>query len=165
MFGNLSNNVIAISILFFFMLNACGAPAQSAPLTTETQVVASQLIAALRSKDRSAFEQLFSSEDNLPTNADYNFYFGLEEPSRLRRFFLNPSIDYSIFNQVDNSVVIVYFRSDLVDKPTVLDWELIGSHWLELYAATEIIKKNNRWNFDQTPFYLFRHAPWAHDYG
>lgn len=158
-----SRYLMLLSVLLFFMFYGFTKEARANSVSPDD--AASQIVDAIASQDRNAFEKLFFTENDLPTDSDYDYYFGLEAPSRLRSFFLNSNIDHSIFYQNDNAAVIVFFRGELVDNLTDLDWSCIGNHWLELYAVTEIVKRGNIWYFDGTPFYLFRHAPWTDDYG
>lgn len=130
---------------------------------------ASQIRNAVIQTDKNQFISFFENTSDL-SESDFVYYFGTTaKPSALRKFMSKPNIKSHVFARMDDDgqeiVTVVYFDADVVQKPTALDWSKIGDGWLEKYAAVDLVRVSGKWYFDKTPFFFFRHAPWAGDYG
>lgn len=130
--------------------------------------VASRIKDAVIQADRDQFRQFFADNSDLSED-DFAYYFGLEEPSLLRKFLVNPGVSSKSFDGVNDEgrkvITVVYYHSGSAEEPDNLDWNKIGNGWLKEYAAVDLVLINGKWYFDKTPFFFFRHAPWAGDYG
>ncbi|SDB17623.1 hypothetical protein SAMN02927930_00658 [Pseudidiomarina indica] len=120
----------------------------------------------ITSKDRLKFESFFSNVKFIPNEDEYAYYFGVEEDdSELVDFMKGDDIKYVAFHVEDDFVIIVFYKEGVVERPIAINWHDIGDEWLKNYAALTIKKINGKWHFEATPFFFFRHSPWAEDYG
>lgn len=131
--------------------------------------VASRIRKAVIQEDKSQFIRFFADTSYL-SDGDFAYYFGTVRPSALRKFLGKPNIKSRIFfaevgDDGKEIATVVYFDASVVQEPAALDWNKIGEGWLEKYAAVDLVLIGGKWYFDKTPFFFFRHAPWAGDYG
>jgi hypothetical protein len=139
-------------------------------LTTSTLAkysnsIAASLLNIMISKDSYAFEKHFIDKDLKPTEDDYLYYFGgNDNNSALVTFLSHIDIQHKTFEN-NNLLTIVYYRNSLMPVPEMIDWQKFKTGWLESVVVVEMKQVQGKYVFDKTPFFLFRHAPWAQDYG
>lgn len=165
------SNSMSRWLLFFAVALAAWFPWLTGCASTgddDASAVASQIREAVIHADKSQFKQFFSDASDVSED-DFAYYFGEAQPSELRRFLSKKSIRSRAFSGMDDSgrkiVTVVYFDANLVKEPTALEWKKIGDGWLKKFAAIDVVLIGDKWYFDGTPFFFFRHAPWAGDYG
>ena len=148
-----------VMIMFIMMFTGCA----SARVGGLPEEVAYEIKGIIARRDVDAFKELFADMD-LFSERDVEYYFGVGDESRLREFMSRPAIAYKLFFRGQNEVTVLYFDARLSPSPKVLDWEVVGRSWLSSYAAVDLVRTDRGWLFEQTPFFFFRHVPWADDY-
>lgn len=171
--SKLSGVGVLVLALVAAMGSSYGSPAgvtPSAALAGDTAPTAAlRLRDAVVRVDKPVFTAFFAEPSDVHEE-DFADYFGEpNRPSALREFLSKPGVRMHAFYGTDEqghrTSTIVYYDAGSVREPAKLDWHAIGDAWLTRYAAIELVLVEGRWRFDGTPFFFFRHAPWAGDYG
>jgi len=124
---------------------------------------AQALVASITNEDSIAFRRFMPNDIEFDANDIENSFLSLNV------FFKNKTIKSITFNSRfdtynnENYAIIVFTQDS--ENNNDLNWKEIGKGWMEYILAVEVTYTEEGWKFLGTPFFMYRHAPWANDYG
>jgi len=125
---------------------------------------AQKSIESMRNKDSSLFKEYLFSEslsekDILYVFNKYSVFFNNEGGVK---YSMRRLSDLSSSVECQYSNILLFYKGEL---PKNLTWSFVENSWGRNVLGVEVDCVDGEWKVSGTPFYMYRHAPWAGDYG